>query len=134
MILAGLLASFAHYMLGWLWHSHIFANAWMAGMNLTEEQIREQTTDQHMALALAGSFLIGLVQTIVITLSISYFGMTSVTEAVLFAGSMSLSFNFLSMLRSFLWVPKSFIVILINAGYNFVGSMVIAAIVSWMIL
>ena len=132
MILACLLASFAHYMLGWLWHSYIFANAWMAGMNLTKEQIHEQTTDQHMALALAGSFFIGLIQTIVITLSITHFGMSSVAEAVLFAGSMSLSFNFLSMVRSFLWVPKSFIVILINAGYNFVGSMLIAAIVAWM--
>src|SRR4051812_18216567 len=134
MILAILASSFVHYLLGWLWYSPLlFAKPWMTSMNITQEQIHNQTSNQHMTLALTGSFIIGLIQTMVIAFCIKHFGISSMGQAVLFAGTMSFTFNFLSLMRSFLWIPKEFVVILVNAGYNFVGSMIIATILFLMI-
>lgn len=135
MILTILMPTFVHYMLGWLWYSDLlFAKSWMKSLNITQEEIHNNTTSQHMALALAGSFFIGLIQTIVLYSCITRFHISSMAEAIAFAGTMSFAFNFLSMTRSFLWIPNNFVVILVDAGYNFIGSMIIAAIVSWMIL
>lgn len=130
MLLTIIIATFFYYMLGWLWYSpFLFAKPWMKSINLTQEQIHKQTSKQHMIVALAGSFLICLVQTVVLYICITNFDINSTVKAMVFAGTTSFAFSFLSMLRSFVWIPKEFIALLVHAGYNFIGSMLVAKIV-----
>lgn len=130
MLLTIIIATFFYYMLGWLWYSpFLFAKPWMKSINLTQEQIHKQTSKQHMIVALAGSFLICLVQTVVLYICITNFDINSTVKAMVFAGTTSFAFTFLSMLRSFVWIPKESIALLVHAGYNFIGSMLVAKIV-----
>ncbi|RTL04309.1 DUF1761 domain-containing protein [Candidatus Dependentiae bacterium] len=129
-LLAIITAALVYYILGWAWYSPLlFAKRLMKSINLTQEQIHKQTTSLPMALALAGSFLICLAQTVVLYICIVNSGINSITQAMLFAGTISFTFSFLSMLRSFVCIPKEIIALLVHTGYNFVGSILVAKII-----
>lgn len=134
MLLAIITAAMVYYLLGWVWYSPLlFAKPWMKSIKLTQAQIHNQTSSAHMVLALAGSFFICLVQTIVLYLCITSFGINSATQAGLFAATISFTFTFLSMMRSFVWIPKEFIALLVHAGYNLVGSIVVVLLLYWIL-
>lgn len=115
-LLAIITATLVYYILGWAWYSPLlFAKPWITSINLTQEQIHNNTTSKHMALALAGSFFICFLQTLVLYACITNFGINSTTQTPLFAATISFAFTFLSMMRSFIWIFKEFVALLVHA-------------------
>lgn len=134
-ILAVLVSAVLFFIVGALWYSPVmFANAWIKGMGLTEEQITEMKEKGPGAKPFIISFLGGLVMAFVTAHMVDFMkvvfgdsGMTNLSIGLTSAFWLWLGYIATFSLNSVAYEQKSWQFYFITTGYQFVGLMIMGA-------
>ncbi len=136
--LAVLVSAVLFFMLGALWYSPVmFANAWVKGMGLTDEQIKEMKEKGPGAKPFIISFLGGLVMAFVTAHIVDFMkvvfgdsGMSNLAIGLTTGFWLWLGYIATYSLNTVAYEDKSWQFYFINNGYQLVGLFVIGAILS----
>lgn len=140
-IIAVLVAAIASFVVGMLWYSPaLFGNTWIRLMGFSEEEqtsMKNEPMTKKMTLAFIGNLVMaGVLSHMLVVWSATEFavwGSTALTRGLSFAFWIWLALFATSMLGSVLWEKKPWKLYFINASYQLVNLLVIAAILgAWM--
>lgn len=115
--------------IGAFWYSPIgFGKPWMKAVGLTKELM---DPNHNMVRALAISYLVCLAQVFVITMVVSHLKVQIVVYSAIIGAMIALAFGLLSAVRSHSYSKRNMPQMIIDHGYDIVGSAVTAAIATW---
>ena len=129
--LAILCAGAAYWVLGYVWYSLLFGAMWRAELirHLGE---RSSPAPPEMAAKLIATFLSNLVAATVMAYLISRAGIVDMNDALRLGAAVGVGFAGTAVTMSAIWESKPTKIWFIDAGYNFVGCILLAIIlVSW---
>ena len=129
--LAILCAAAAYWVLGYVWYSLLFGAIWRGGLirHLGE---RPLPAPPEMAAKLVATFLANFVAATVMSYLISRAGIADMNDALRLGAAVGVGFAGTALTMASIWESKPTKIWFIDAGYNFVGCILLAMIlVSW---
>lgn|SRR3989338_7047436 len=129
--LAILVATIANYVLGALWYGPLFGKIWIKEMGWNEKKLKEMQTPQmkrKIMRSYIGMFITSLIMVGVLAYILSLIGSATILQTMTVASLIWLGFLATTGLGSIFWESKSLRLYTLNAGYQLVGLLIIAAI------
>jgi hypothetical protein len=124
---AVIVAAVVYWILGGLWFGVLFHNSWMAGSNLTQQQIADSQAHldpwPHII-----AFVANLVMALVIAKIISAVGQWSAGGGLRVGMMTGIGIAFAAMVTEMVFEGRAHSFILISAGYPVVGCMIMGTI------
>lgn len=120
---AVLVAGAAYFVTGAVWYG-VFAEPWMAGIGKTRDQLQSRPIDYVVSLICEIGVVYG------VAVGINAFGATGVLEAIFVAAVLWFAFSLLPAIVHYAYEERSLSLLLVNKGYDFVGMVVAATILS----
>lgn len=131
-ILNILLAIFATYVLGFLWHGPIFGKQWMKLNNITPPK-KEDMKFSMMLPGLAANFVMVFVQAAVLGRAFEILALANVGHALFIATLLWFPFTALAILNTNAWLGKKFAHTAMDAGYYLASMWAVAAVLYYTI-
>lgn len=130
--LAILVAAFAAFAIGFLWHGPLFGKTWMKLMNITPEQMErgKEKMQKKMPLYMLLALIQQLIVAGVIAMLVSALGITTVAGALMLAFWLWLGFSAAAQINGVLWEERPVNLYLFNIVYHLVIIVVATLIVS----
>jgi heme/copper-type cytochrome/quinol oxidase subunit 2 len=129
--LAIIVAALVYFILGALWYSLFFQKPWMAGHNIsppTTPEAKEQMK-KTFPLLMIKTFVMNVVMAIAIGILVRRFGSMNVMAGAKL-GLLLSAIGIIPMAMSFMYLMKSFKIILIDGAYHLVGITLMTIIIS----
>lgn len=123
-----LVAAFAAFIVGWLWHGPVFGKKWMALEGMTPERMAAMTMKPGMAMGLG--FVSMYITAAVISWFAALLGTADVMGALGLAFAVWLGFTMTTLAGKWLWEGRSFGLFAFNAIYSFVSLFVMAYVIA----
>lgn len=121
--LAVIVAGIAYFILGAIWYSFIFKNAWirLSGVNMNDPNIKKGVAQTMFA-----SLILMIIASLGIAILLRYFQPHTLQLGIKLGLLVGICFSATSVSISYLYEKKPFGLHLINGGYNVVGCIVAA--------
>ncbi len=127
------IAAVVYMIIGALWYSPIlFVNTWVKLSGFSEKEI-ELAKTKGMGKTYFASFVAALIASYVLSLFIAISGATTIDEAIKIGFWTSLGFIATTRLTDVLFGKKPIKLYFIDTGYNFVGFVVMAIILTFVV-
>jgi hypothetical protein len=117
--LAVLVTAVAGFMIGWLWYSVLFGNAWKVEMKITEEKMKE-CAEQGMAKFFIQGFVYTLLSTVGLAVLMRAHGTTDCLKGAELGAFVGLLLVGVRLLNSGVWERRTFKLSAINVGHEVV--------------
>lgn len=111
-IIAAIIAGVLAFMVGALWYTVLFGNAWVKEVGISEEQISNSGNG-------TPQMIMGLVVEVLISFLV-FFLLSHTTLNILCAGSIVAIISVFSSLKNYFFEMRSFKLIMINESYKFI--------------
>jgi|CXWL01.1.fsa_nt_gi hypothetical protein len=130
-IAAVLVAAFAAFMVGFLWHGPVFGAQWIKMMGISEAEVKAAQAKGMgpMIPQMIAAFFQQIVVAAVMSHIASVLAVTGAAEAILFAILLWLGFIVTSQLNTVLWEKRKMNLYLFTVSYHLVSMMAISLIV-----
>lgn len=125
-LVAALVTAVVMMIIGMLWYGPLFGKIWMRNTGMTEAKAKKVNMSLIMPIALVSSTLMAAV----LQMLLVHFNLLEMNAALMFAFWLWLGFFATSNLGVVLWEQKKMELYYVNAGYNLVTLLVMAAILS----
>lgn len=129
--LAVLVAAVAHWLLGGLWYSVVFKNAWMAEMGLSAEAMKGPDAAKKGMKAMLIGFFVGFIMVCTLSALMKITGMITLRDAAVLAATLWFGFIATTTFNGILYEGKSLKLWLINNGYQLAGLLLAAGILAY---
>ena len=120
---AVLVAGAAYFVTGAVWYG-VFAEPWMAGIGKTRDQLQSRPIDYVVSLICEIGVAYG------VAVGLNAFAAMGVAEAIFVAAVLWLAFSLLPAIVHYAYEERRLSLLLINKGYDLVGMVVAAVILS----
>lgn len=124
--IAVVVAAIVYFVIGALWYSLLFGNAWMAGIGKTQAQIMAERPNPTMAFVI--TFFCNLILSSVLAQVIVATGRATAMHGIRVAFIAWAGFIATTIMMHYQFEVRSFTLWAINAGYPLVGMLVMGAI------
>lgn len=120
---AVLVAGAAYFLTGAVWYG-VFAEPWMAGIGKTRDQLQSRPIDYVVSLICEIGVAYG------VAVGLNAFAATGVAEAIFVAATLWFAFSLLPAIVHYAYEERRLSLLFINKGYDLVGMVVAATILS----
>lgn len=126
--LAALVAAIAVFMLGALWYGPLFEKAWLAAQSVTEEELKAGSHSMGMIFGL--NFLGYAVMAVTLGMFVWYLNPPGLAQGLWLGTVLCAGFALPHTLSSVLYSANKFSLFWVNAGYQLVGFLVMASVLT----
>jgi len=128
--IAVLVAAFAAFAIGFLWHGPLFGKTWMKLMEITPEQMEEgrKKMEKKMPLYMLAALVQQLVVATVMAMLLAALSISDIGEAVVLALWLWVGFIAALLLNGVLWEERKLNLYFFNIVYHLVSLVVVAII------
>ncbi len=120
---AVLVSGVAYFMAGALWYG-LLANPWMREIGKSKEELEQKPRDY--IVSLGGEILVAFV----LAVSLNAFGARGIADAIFVATLLWFGFSLLPAIVHYTYEERTFTLLAINKGYDLVGVVLAAVILS----
>jgi hypothetical protein len=129
-LLAILCACAAYWVLGYVWYSLLFGNIWRAEQTRQRGE-RPPPASGEMVGKMAGTFICTLLAAAAMAYIFHKVGIRDMNHALRLGVAVGIGFAGTAITMASIWESKSTKVWMIDAGFNFVGCLLLAAIIGY---
>lgn len=126
--LAIVLSIVAGIFIGFMWHGPLFGKQWMKYNNMTPPKPEDMKFSMMIPGLIAGVIML-FVQATILGRTFEVIAIANLGQALLIGGIVSFAFSVLAFVNNYVWCGKSYGHMALDAGYNFVTTLAVSAIV-----